>query len=279
MRVTVDASVAVKWLVAEDGRREARTLLGPRIERHAPDILPVECASAIWKKARLGEIGAARPFLDEIAELSRIIRIQPAETLLRDATETALRIGHPVYDSLYVACARHTGSILVTADQRLARIVSDRVTDVEVIALQDDQAMARVEAAAIRLVIDRDKVTELIEAWERVAATTESVMDDIHPAPDGGGPRIITPATWDLAETSPTHRKLLKAIGALSLDERMDLLVLGWVGDGRPYSRRRVFDFAMRSASDIRYIAGLGMHWREGLRRWPTWDRDLHRRG
>ena len=27
--------------------------LGPRIERYAPDLLPVECASAIWKKARL----------------------------------------------------------------------------------------------------------------------------------------------------------------------------------------------------------------------------------
>ena len=41
-----------------------------------------------------------------------------------------------------------------------------------------------------------------------------------------------------------------------SLDERIDLLLLGWVGDGRPHTRRRLFDFAMRSSSDIRYIAG-----------------------
>ena len=47
MRVTVDARVAVKWLVAEDRRPEARSLLGPRIERYAPDLLPVKCASAI----------------------------------------------------------------------------------------------------------------------------------------------------------------------------------------------------------------------------------------
>ena len=278
MRVTVDASVAVKWLVAEDHRKEARALLGPRIERYAPDLLPVECASAILKKALRGEIGSAASFLDEIAKLSGVIRVQPGETLLREATETALRIGHPVYDSLYIACARRTGSVLVTADRKLFRVVSDRVPDVEAIALQDDREMARVEAAGIRLVIHRDKVNELIEAWERVAATRKSVVDDVHAVP-GRGLRVITPETFQLAEDSPTHLKLLKAIEALSLDERMDLLVLGWVGDGRRYTRRRLFDFAMRSSSDFRYIAGLGMRWREGLRGWSGWDRTVLSRG
>ena len=91
MRVTVDASVAVKWFVAEDHRKKARILLGPRIERYAPDLLPVECASAIWKKARRGEIRSAVSFLDEITKLPGVIRIQPGETLLREATETALK--------------------------------------------------------------------------------------------------------------------------------------------------------------------------------------------
>ena len=94
-----------------------------------------------------GEIASAAPFLDEITKLSGVIRIQSSETLLRDATETALRIGHPVYDSLYIACARLTGSVLVTADRRLARVVLDHVPDVEVITLQDESAMARIEAS------------------------------------------------------------------------------------------------------------------------------------
>lgn len=166
----LDASVAVKWFVAEDRRKEARSLLGPRIERYAPDLLPVECATAICKKAHGGEIRSAAPFLDEITKLSRVIRIQPGETLLKEATETALRIGHPVYDCLYIACARRTGSVLVTADRKLSRVVSEQVLDVEAIALHDDQAMARVEAAGIRLVIDRETVEELSELWERVEA-------------------------------------------------------------------------------------------------------------
>ena len=129
----------------------------------------------------------------------------------------------------------------------------------------------------IRLIIEQDKVNELIEAWERFAATWKSVEDDIHPVREKGI-RIITPATSELAEDSPTYLKLLKAIETLSLDERMDLLVLGWVGNRQPHTRRRLFDFAMRGSSDITYIAGLGMHWREGLRRWSTWDRTVSSR-
>lgn len=147
MRVTVDASVAVKWFVAEDHRKEARHVLGPRIERYAPDLLPVECASAICKKAHQGEIGRPAPFLDEIARLGEVVRMRSSANLLRNAAETALRIGHPVYDCLYIACAKMTGSVLVTADRKLGRIVTDRVPDIEAITLQNAPAMAKVEVA------------------------------------------------------------------------------------------------------------------------------------
>ena len=139
MKVTVDASVAVKWFVAEDHRKEARQVLGPRIERYAPDLLPLECASAICKKAHRGEIVRPAPFLDEIAKLGEVVRMRSSASLLRNAAETALRIGHPVYDCLYIACAKLTGSVLVTADRTLGKIVMDRVPDIEAITLQDSE--------------------------------------------------------------------------------------------------------------------------------------------
>lgn len=274
MRVTVDASVAVKWFFAEEHREEARSLLAPRIERYAPDLLPVEYANVIWKKVRRREIASATPFLDGLARLSKVVQIQLGATLLRDATETALRIGHPVYDSLYVSCARRTGSVLVTADRRLAKVVSDHLPAVSVIALQDESAMADLKEAGIRLVIDPARVDELIEVWERVDATRKSVTDDIHPVREKKV-RIIAGATSELAETSPTLRRLLRMVEELTPDERMDLLVLGWVGDGRPHPRRRLFDLATQRVNDTRYIAGLGRHWRKGLRQWSTWDRTV----
>lgn len=149
MRVTVDASVAVKWFVAEDHREEARILLAPGIERYAPDLLLAESANAIRKKSRRGEIGSAQPFVEGIVTLPQVVHFQSSHVLLRDATSIALRTDHPVYDSLYIACARLTNSVLVTADRALARIVRDRVPRLDAITLDDPAAIARLEEAAL----------------------------------------------------------------------------------------------------------------------------------
>ena len=144
MRITVDASVAVKWLVAEPYREQARQILAPDIERHAPALLVVECASAIWRKAERGEFPSVRPFLDEIVRLSDVIRLHPDRTLVRDAVMIAQHAKHPVYDCLYVACARLTGSVLVTADRRLADIASHGRPAVRTISLDAPEDMATI---------------------------------------------------------------------------------------------------------------------------------------
>lgn len=271
MKVTVDASVAVKWFVPEPHHKRARGLLGPRIERHAPDLLLAEACSAVWKKARRGEIEQAERFLDRILKLPGIIHLQRTQALLSEAMATALRIDHPVYDSLYVACASLTGSVLITADRRLARLVSDQVRQVPVITLQDRAQMAGVEAAAFRLVISRAKLEELVRACDRFAATDKSVADDLRPSP-GERLRIVSAEISRLAMASPTYRGLEKMVERLGTEERVDLLVLGWTGYGHRMDRQRLFDLAVRHVNHpevVRYIVGLGPYWRKGLKRWP----------
>ena len=53
MTVIVDASVALKWVIEEDGSEAAGALL---LEEPlaAPDLLIVECANVLWAKARRG---------------------------------------------------------------------------------------------------------------------------------------------------------------------------------------------------------------------------------
>ena len=144
MRVTLDASVVMKWFVAESLHEEAQALQTGAIERHAPQLLATECANVVWRKARSGEIAHPESILDEIFRLGEAVALHADRWLLPQAAVTALRIGHPVYDCLYVACAELTDSALVTADRRLARLVSDQVPDLEVIALQDGNAIDRI---------------------------------------------------------------------------------------------------------------------------------------
>ena len=93
-------------------------------------------------------------FLDGIGEVSEVVRIRPVRNLLRDVTAAALRIGHPVYVTRYIAWARFTGSVLTTVDWTLTDVVSAQATEVSVIALQNGAAVADVEEAGMRLAID-----------------------------------------------------------------------------------------------------------------------------
>ncbi len=116
----IDASVAIKWVVAEDGSTEAVTVL-KRGGLIAPGLIISECANILWKKQRRGELTkdealmAAR--LLEQAELELV----PTRTLLASATALAIEIDHPAYDCLYLALALERGRHFITADERLIR--------------------------------------------------------------------------------------------------------------------------------------------------------------
>ena len=138
MKLTVDASVVVKWFVPESRFEEARLLLAQPLHLHAPDILLAEFANTIWKKARRGEIADVQPYLDELAGLSDIVALHPMHELIARAGEIAIGIDHPVYDCLYLACAEATGSMLVTADRRFAYRASKSFPNVEVRCIDEE---------------------------------------------------------------------------------------------------------------------------------------------
>ena len=129
--LVVDASVAVKWYLPEDGEElstQARALLG-RHERDeisfvVPDLFYVEIARAIWKAVRIGR--APRSFADEALELltQREFATVASLKLVDRAFQIAVSHNRTVYDSLYVALAIQAETHLVTADERLANALA-----------------------------------------------------------------------------------------------------------------------------------------------------------
>ena len=105
MKLIVDASVAVKWLFTEEASVESRQLLAHRIVLYAPDFILTEAANVIWKKAQRREIADPKPYLEELARLPDVVVLCPSADLVAHAAAIALKIGHPVYDCLYLACA------------------------------------------------------------------------------------------------------------------------------------------------------------------------------
>ena len=137
MRLVVDASVAVKWLISEDGSDDARGLAAGGEDLHAPRLMASEVANALWRKARLGEIerGDAGAMLAWVPEMP--VHWDADETVCADAVRLALALDHPVYDCVYLALAHRIGAVMVTADRRLVTSLAPTEHGEAVVTLAD----------------------------------------------------------------------------------------------------------------------------------------------
>ncbi len=118
MTLVVDASIATKWFVEEDGREQALQVLD-LTDRQAPDLIIAEVANVIWKKASRGQVTdtQARAICGALPRYFDALHASGA--LVESAIAIALALRHPVYDCLYLACAVRVEGRLVTADRRL----------------------------------------------------------------------------------------------------------------------------------------------------------------
>lgn len=137
----VDASVAVKWLVAEAFSDRAERLLEPELTLVAPELLFAEAANALWAMRRRGDITG-----DDLAEAIDALRSAPIaipasmRQLAVAASRLATDLDHPVYDCFYLALALQEQYQVVTADKRFHDSVrahpylSDRIVHVRDVA-------------------------------------------------------------------------------------------------------------------------------------------------
>ena len=267
MKLSVDASVAVKWFVTEPLSENARLLLAHRLDLHAPDMLLAEFANVICKKVRRKELQASPRYIDALSSFSETITLLPVGDLIERAMQISLEIEHPVYDCLYLACAEETESKLVTADRKLVDKVSGRSLDIDIDFIGADGFADAVIAAATALVIRKETVAQLIEAQDRHAETRESVRDARH---GQAGPFIIeTSEDAGFYFDSVTYRRLADLFRELDNEERIDLLALGWFGQHRDEDWPSLYEHACKMIDMVgeHYTLGLGHHWREGYKR------------
>lgn len=266
MKLTVDSNVVVKWFITELLSDAARVLLTPRIDLYAPDILLTDCANTIWKKFHKNEIPDPQPYFDELANLPDIVTLLPGTDLTSRAAWTAAELDHPVYDCLYLACSEATGSVLVTADRQFAQAATGKHFDVWPLGTR--LAGDRILAAAATPIISRDKVDELVEAYQVFAVAKQDVVDETPAA--GGGATLGSADGQARSVDSPAYQRLLKLLDDLDDEERADVLALGWLEAGHlngnwpgNLSQAR----AIAGTVDAPFLARYGHHWRTGCER------------
>lgn len=115
----VDASVAVKWYVEEEGSAKAVRLLEDTCALHAPDFMRIEVENVLLSKMRRGEMSIAEAEDIRLAIRRVPIRWDSSPEMLDDAFRWAVLLHRTIYDSIYVSLAVRLGIPLVTADEKL----------------------------------------------------------------------------------------------------------------------------------------------------------------
>jgi predicted nucleic acid-binding protein len=121
--LVVDASVAVKWFVHEDGTDDAVKILQSGSGLLAPRLVLVEVANALARKVTQGHV-TPDDAAEYLATLPRFLtRLLDVDDLLDAALRSACRYRHPVYDFIYLEAARRWDTHMLTADMRLIKMI------------------------------------------------------------------------------------------------------------------------------------------------------------
>jgi len=126
--ICVDASVAAKWVLAEEHSARALALFydsaAAREPVVIPPLLPLEVTNIIRQRVRRGTLTVddAEHALEEFLTFPLTLTTSPSPhtEALRLANQHNLPAA---YDAYYLALAETAGAVLWTADQRLLRAV------------------------------------------------------------------------------------------------------------------------------------------------------------
>jgi predicted nucleic acid-binding protein len=123
--LVIDASIAVKWVIEEDGTPDALTIR-QRARMIAPELLVPECANILWKKIQRDELTSEQALF--AARLLQIAEIElvPMRSLFEAAMRMAIELDHAAYDCLYLSLAIENKCQFVTADERFLRKLDRR---------------------------------------------------------------------------------------------------------------------------------------------------------
>ncbi len=275
MIFVVDASIVVKWFVAEDGHSLTLSLLEHGLSAIAPDLIFSETANVLWKKLRRGEVtseqaeracGALPNFFEGVVSTA---------SLVQDALGFATRLDHPVYDCIYLACAERQGTKLVTADQKFIERLKAGGLRHLVISLHEASSLTPDSMDNGPSISDTD-LKRVIGLSERFERTLSSVRE---PVESFGQLKWVNTADLQPAFDSPAYRRLMETISSLSHDNLRDLVALAWLGrgyDGNDWNQlREQADATLgdEPAEHSRYIGSLLPYVRSGIQKISNLDK------
>jgi predicted nucleic acid-binding protein len=132
--IVVDASVAAKCFIPEEGTETAIAIITGVERMIAPELICVEVSNAICRRAIEGKmatnkaLSSCEKWREKIQ--TGVITLIPNIQVLSAAEKLAIEIKHPIQDCIYLALAISEQSRFVTADDKFKRKLAGRYLEV-----------------------------------------------------------------------------------------------------------------------------------------------------
>ncbi|PJE33694.1 tRNA(fMet)-specific endonuclease VapC [Pseudooceanicola marinus] len=131
----VDTSVAIKWIIDEEGSDKAELLQGA--DMVTPALFRIEAGNVLRTLAAKQILANDRAIdLFLFLQTAPVTIIDADEILERRALDLALALEHPIYDCVYLALAERIDRRLITADRRFIKTLSGTEHAARVLALE-----------------------------------------------------------------------------------------------------------------------------------------------
>nr|WP_286670474.1 type II toxin-antitoxin system VapC family toxin [Fodinibius salsisoli] len=127
--MVIDASVAIKWFIWEEGTDEALQLLEKLTSFYAPDIFLMEIDAILTKKVRMKELDIPDAFEKRKVFRQMPYRLIPYKQIAKFAFRLATEFPITLYDAAYLSIAIDYETTFYTADKRLANGMSNTPFD------------------------------------------------------------------------------------------------------------------------------------------------------
>jgi len=122
MIIILDTSAAIDLLLGKGNFETYKNKIEKADTVIAPEIYLSEITNVAWKYNKIAEFTHEESFILAEDGINLVDQFVSVKDLWKESLREAMNNDHPVYDCLYVVCARRNDGILLSKDRKLRKL-------------------------------------------------------------------------------------------------------------------------------------------------------------
>lgn len=125
MNIVLDASAAIEVVLDKPRAKAFKAAIAQADIVIAPEMFVSEVSNVAWKYKKLAAFTVEESFSLAFDGIMLIDQFTSTMQIWQEALREAIANNHPIYDCLYLVCARRNNALLLSKDNRLKKLAEE----------------------------------------------------------------------------------------------------------------------------------------------------------